>query len=280
MHQGELTRESGFSVLAWGAGSSYSLLVWSMFFQDGHHDYHSSHSHSCIISSHTRLGSAQWLTLASRMEQKWSPGSFHFVFLWAPSSLVRCPTHLLEKEVMLRIMRHHTCAWRGQLGCYNPPCWGFLVIYCLCLILRLLSQELQFGGLGLVWWRNEVCPYTKCAVAQTLQIKAVDGLDSAGWTEGFRTLCAHQSLPVYVVRTHTKSRKSGQQFLLSFWEAVLWMLVSIIHRGTGGLWRQRHEEHMPLKCLVGIIRSSAWTAEAGSWSFLSHHICSEMVQRI
>lgn len=73
----------------------------------------------------------------------------------------------------------------------QPTLLGFLVIYCLCPILRLLSQELQFGGLDLVSWRDEVCPYTRCTIAPTLQRKAVDGLDSEGWTEGFRTPCAH-----------------------------------------------------------------------------------------
>lgn len=46
-----------------------------------------------------------------------------------------------------------------------------------------------------------------------------------------------------------------------------------------GALETKTQELMPLKYLLGI-KSSAWTAEVGSWSFLSQHICSEMVQRV
>lgn len=170
-------------------------------------------------------------------------------------------------------MRHHIYVCLGQLGSYNPSC-------CHCPIPRLLSQGVQFGGLGFVWWKDKVCPYTRCTIAQTLPRKAVDGLDSEGWTKGFRTPCAHQRPSVYIVHTHIKPGKAEEQFLLASWESVLWVLISITHHGAGELWRQSHEEHMPVKCLMGIIKSSAWTAETESWSFLSHHICSEVVQRV
>ena len=38
MHRRELTTESGFNVLAWAAGYSTILCVWSIVFEDGRHE--------------------------------------------------------------------------------------------------------------------------------------------------------------------------------------------------------------------------------------------------
>lgn len=192
------------------------------------------------------------------------------MLLGALSSHVRCPTILLEREVTWRSVMCQTWAWRSQLGCYSPNSWA--------LWLSTASDhtwdfELQFGGLPLVWWREEVCPlHDSCTVGQILQRKGVDGPDSGHWMEGFRLLRVH--LSVYS-QSHTKPMSAGELFLLAPRESVLWVLRSITHRGGGRLWRQRHRGHIPLRCLVGISKSSSWTAKARSWSILSHHICSE-----
>lgn len=116
----------------------------------------------------------------------------------------------LEKEVTLRSMTPHMRvkrpSWMLQLTLLD-----FLVIHCLCPNPETSFPRATIWGSGFGLMEGRSMSLQKIGtIAQTPQRKAVDWLDSDGWTEGFRAPYAQQSPLLYVVHLHTGPRPAGE----------------------------------------------------------------------
>lgn len=233
----------------------------------------SLHSDPYVISFHVGLGPAQWLIFAKRTQHKWRPGFCALVSSKWPCKTPNCPA---GQRVHVEEYEAQDMGMKRPAGMSQPTRLGSLVFHGHCPNLRHLFSELQLAGLGLIWWKEKVCSYTRwvqllrhCAEITT------EGLESGDWVEGFRAPRVHQS-PPDSMHSHPHKAQASRRAALASREAVLWLLLSIPHHSGLELWR-KGTGHTLLKCLMGIVKSPAWTAKAGCQNFLSPHTCSEMV---